>query len=74
MARNLGDVLDRRLRARILDREAAATAAARVATLIGPELGWSQAEADAEVAVYRARLEAERIEAGLPGGRGRRQA
>ncbi len=66
MARTLGDVLDRRLRARILAREAAAAAAADVAALIGPELGWTGAEADAHVAAYRADLDAERTAAGLP--------
>ena len=68
MARTLGDVLDRRLRARILDRDGAAAAASSVAGLIGPELGWSSAESDAHVAAYRADLEAERIEAGLATG------
>ena len=66
MARTLGDVLDRRLRARILAREAAAAAAADVAALIGPELGWTGAEAEAHVAAYRADLDAERTGAGLP--------
>jgi glycerol-3-phosphate dehydrogenase len=70
MARTLGDVLDRRLRARILAREAAAAAASSVAGLIGPELGWSSAESDAHVAAYRADLEAERVDAGLPGAVG----
>ena len=65
MARTLGDVLDRRLRARILDREGAAAAASDVAALIGPELGWSRAEADANVAAYRQSLDEERIHAGL---------
>ena len=66
MARTLEDVLDRRLRARILDRDGAATAAAPVAALVGPELGWSSSESDAQVAAYRAELEAERAAAGLP--------
>jgi glycerol-3-phosphate dehydrogenase len=67
MARTLGDVLDRRLRARILARDAASAAASSVAGLIGPELGWSAAESDAHVVAYRADLEAERVDAGLPG-------
>ncbi|HEX7276079.1 MAG TPA: glycerol-3-phosphate dehydrogenase/oxidase [Acidimicrobiales bacterium] len=66
MARTLDDVLDRRLRARILDRDGAAAAAPDVAALIGPELGWSPAEADAHVAAYRSELAAERAHAGLP--------
>ena len=65
MARTLGDVLDRRLRARILDRDGAAAAASDVAALVGPELGWSRAEADANVAEYRRSLDEERIHAGL---------
>ena len=67
MARTLGDVLDRRLRARILDRDGAAAAASDVATLVGPELGWTRAEADANVAAYRSALDDERAHAGLLG-------
>jgi glycerol-3-phosphate dehydrogenase len=67
MARTLGDVLDRRLRARILDRDGAAAAAAEVAALVGPELGWARPEADANVVAYRAELDAERAHAGLVG-------
>ncbi len=67
MARTLGDVLDRRLRARILDRDGAAAAASDVATLVGPELGWTRAEADANVAAYRSALDEERVHAGLLG-------
>ncbi len=66
MARTLGDVLDRRLRARILDRDGAAAAASDVAALIGPELGWSPAEVDVHVAAYRSDLDGERAYAGLP--------
>ncbi len=69
MARTLGDVLDRRLRARILDRDGAFRVAPEVAALIRPELGWSAAEADAQVAAYRAELDAERAHAGLVAGR-----
>jgi glycerol-3-phosphate dehydrogenase len=65
MARTLGDVLDRRLRARILDRDGAAAAASDVAALVGPEVGWSRAEADANVAEYRRSLDEERVHAGL---------
>ncbi len=68
MARTLEDVLDRRLRARILDRDGAAVAAPDVAALIGPELGWSRSEADANVAAYRAALDAERAPGGLLAG------
>jgi len=60
MARTLPDVLERRTRARLLGREASADAAADVASLIGPELGWSEETARAEVDAYRASVAAER--------------
>jgi len=59
MARTLSDVLDRRTRARLLDRDATATAAADVAALIGPDLGWSPERAAAEAAAYRASIATE---------------
>jgi glycerol-3-phosphate dehydrogenase len=62
MARTLDDVLARRTRARLLARDASADAAASVAELIAPDLGWSDAERDAEVAAYRAAVAAERAE------------
>ena len=49
MARTLDDVLSRRTRARLLARDASADAAASVAELLAPDLGWSDAERDAEV-------------------------
>lgn len=66
MARSLDDVLSRRTRARLLARDASAEAAADVAALIGPELGWDDAAQQAEVAAYRASIVAERTAAGLP--------
>jgi glycerol-3-phosphate dehydrogenase len=62
MARTLDDVLSRRTRARLLARDASADAAASVAELIAPDLGWSEAERDAQVAAYRASIAAERAE------------
>jgi glycerol-3-phosphate dehydrogenase len=44
MAVSLDDVLTRRTRARLFDRPAAVAAAADVAKLIAPELGWDDAE------------------------------
>ena len=41
MAGSVADVLDRRTRASLRDMRGAADAAARVAELIGPELGWT---------------------------------
>ena len=66
MAHTLSDVLSRRTRALLLGRDAAAAAAADVAALLAPELGWSAAETDAQVAAFRARAAAEREAAGLP--------
>jgi glycerol-3-phosphate dehydrogenase len=66
MARNLDDVLTRRTRARILARDASVDAAASVAVLIAPELGWSAEEAERQVDAYRASAARERESAGLP--------
>ena len=60
MARTLDDVLSRRTRARLLARDASAAAAGEVAALLAPELGWSDAERDAQVAAYRASIADER--------------
>jgi glycerol-3-phosphate dehydrogenase len=60
MARTLDDVLSRRTRARLLARDASAEAAASVAELVAPDLGWSDDERDAEVRAYRAAIDAER--------------
>jgi glycerol-3-phosphate dehydrogenase len=62
MARTLDDVLSRRTRARLLARDASADAAAAVADLVAPELGWSDAERDAEVRAYRTAIDAERTQ------------
>jgi glycerol-3-phosphate dehydrogenase len=53
MAHTLDDVLSRRTRARILAREASIDAAAAVADLLAPELGWSDDERDREVCAYQ---------------------
>ena len=58
--------LDCRTRALLLGRDAAARAAADVAALIAPELGWSAAETAAQVDDFRRRVAAERDAAGLP--------
>lgn len=52
MATTLTDVLARRTRAHLHDRAACRTAAHDVAALMAPELGWSTAEIDAQVAEY----------------------
>ncbi|HEV2758123.1 MAG TPA: glycerol-3-phosphate dehydrogenase/oxidase [Acidimicrobiales bacterium] len=63
MARTLDDVLARRTRSLILARDASAAAAADVARLLAGELGWDDAEVDAQVQAYRAGAETERLAA-----------
>ena len=55
---HLADVLERRLRLSIETKDRGAAAAPVVARLIAPELGWSPAERNAEVAGYLASLAA----------------
>jgi glycerol-3-phosphate dehydrogenase len=52
MAMSLDDVLTRRTRARLFDRTAAVAAAADVAKLIAPELGWDDAEVVRQIADF----------------------
>ena len=66
MARTLEDVLSRRTRALVLDREASARAAPDVARLLAPELGWLRADLEREVNAYLAVVERERAWPGLP--------
>jgi glycerol-3-phosphate dehydrogenase len=66
MATTLDDVLSRRTRARLRDRDATAAAADEVAALVGPDLGWSEDERAAQVAAYRAAAVHEREAPGLP--------
>jgi glycerol-3-phosphate dehydrogenase len=54
MAMTVEDVLARRTRALLLDREATALAAPAVAALMAPELGWDAAETDRQVAAFLA--------------------
>ncbi len=63
MATTLDDVLARRARALILDRDASVAAAPGVARLLAPELGWTEADQAAQVEAYRAGAEAERLAA-----------
>lgn len=53
MARTLDDVLTRRTRARLLDRDATVAAAADVAALVAPHLGWDHDETARQVEVFR---------------------
>jgi glycerol-3-phosphate dehydrogenase len=66
MACTLDDVLSRRTRSRLLARDASAAAAADVAALIAPDLGWDEAEQASQVDAYRRSVEHERAAPGLP--------
>jgi glycerol-3-phosphate dehydrogenase len=68
MATNLVDVLTRRTRAHLHDRDACRAAAGDVAALIAPELGWSPGDTAAQVAEYEALCEAEETAAGAHDG------
>jgi glycerol-3-phosphate dehydrogenase len=65
MATSVADVLDRRTRASLRDARGAADAALRVATLIGPILGWDALRITNEAESYAAALRAELVQAGL---------
>lgn len=60
MAQTLDDILSRRTRARILNRDAAAEVAPAVAKLVAKELGWDEAEQARQVQAFRAAVETER--------------
>jgi glycerol-3-phosphate dehydrogenase len=64
MARTLTDVLARRTRALILDREAAAAAGPDVAALLAGELGWDGVEQARQVEAFEQIVEAERQSSG----------
>ena len=59
MAHTLTDVLVRRTRALLLDRDAAVAAAPHVAALVAPELGWTPEETAAQVEAFNAVAAAE---------------
>ncbi|MDN5685308.1 MAG: glycerol-3-phosphate dehydrogenase/oxidase [Brachybacterium sp.] len=63
-ARHLADILERRTRLDYETRDRGADAAAEVAALVGPELGWDESMQAREVETYReyiaARIEGER--------------
>jgi glycerol-3-phosphate dehydrogenase len=66
MARSVDDVLSRRTRARLLDRAATGEAAAAVARLLAPELGWDDDETARQAAVYRRSIAHEAISGDEP--------
>lgn len=59
MVTTLGDVLERRTRAHLFDREATRRAAHDIARLIAPELGWDDAEIERQVEAHQARCDRE---------------
>jgi glycerol-3-phosphate dehydrogenase len=59
-AGSVDDVLSRRTRARLLDRDASAASARIVADLVGDELGWGAERRQREVNAYRDSVERER--------------
>jgi glycerol-3-phosphate dehydrogenase len=59
MVTTLDDVLVRRTRAHLFDREATAAAAPAVAELLAAELGWDAAETDRQIDRYRSLCAAE---------------
>jgi len=68
MAGTVSDVLDRRTQSSYRDARAAADAAAGVAALIGPELGWDEDRMRGEADAYAARIRADLTRAGLDPG------
>ncbi len=66
MATTVDDVLARRTRLRLQARDASAAAADDVAGLLAAELGWDAAETARQARCYRASVEHERDEPGLP--------
>jgi glycerol-3-phosphate dehydrogenase len=65
MARSVADVLDRRTRASLRDARGAAEAAAGVAALIGPSLGWDDRRAEHEAEAYALAIREQLVRAGL---------
>ncbi|MET0143480.1 MAG: glycerol-3-phosphate dehydrogenase/oxidase [Ilumatobacteraceae bacterium] len=63
MATTLDDVLTRRTRAHLFDRDATAAAAPAVAALMARELGWDDAEVDRQLEAHRALVAAEEADA-----------
>lgn len=70
MAVTLDDVLSRRTRALLIDRDATRRAASEVAALIAPELGWDAAETERQVAAFDAICADERHAQSAPAGPG----
>jgi glycerol-3-phosphate dehydrogenase len=65
MATSLVDLLTRRTRAHLLDARATRKAAAAIAELVGPELGWDDERRDLELRRYEELVKKELSAAGL---------
>ena len=65
MARTLDDVLSRRTRATIQRAQATMDAAAAIAALIAPDMGWGEQEAAEQVARFIGSCQKELLTAGL---------
>ena len=65
MARTLDDVVSRRTRATIQRAQATMDAAAAVAALVSPDMGWDQEEAAEQVARFTESCQKELLTAGL---------
>ncbi len=63
MATTLTDVLTRRTRAHLLDRDATLTAAPAIAELLAGELGWDSAERERQLDDYRQLVAKEQVDA-----------
>lgn len=68
MALTVEDVLARRTRALVLDREAAAAAAPETARLLGSELGWDAARVESEASAFAEIVAGERRALERPAG------
>lgn len=66
MAQSVDDVLSRRTRAVLADTRAASSAAAKVASLIAGELGWSDDQAAQNACRFRSQVRADLERAGIP--------
>jgi glycerol-3-phosphate dehydrogenase len=73
MAHTLEDILSRRTRATLHEQEATADAAADVADLVAPEMGWTPAEAEHQVTAFREAVDGDRAAARLARPRAGRQ-
>jgi glycerol-3-phosphate dehydrogenase len=65
MTTSLVDLMTRRTRSHLIDARATHGAAASIAMVVAPAMGWDAAERDRQVEIYRALVEREFLAAGL---------